>query len=175
MSVKHYKKKKLPQLSDAEAHLIKCNEYALIGIEELKLSEFNDLLNRVYLTKDILIDKFYELYPDKNPYKPQSNEFADEIRNIFNEHLPSFKNKSRQQPHVYYRHCYCYFMRKHTTYSLCRIGLPFDYNHTTVIHATRNVEKALEVNNSAIVEVVNFVNEKLKEELKKKNIKIENY
>lgn len=175
METKHYRKKKLPQLADAEAHLIKCNEYALKGINELKLSEFNDLLNRVYLAKDILIDQFNKMYPERNAFKPQSTEYADEIKTIFNEFFPTFRNKTRQEPHVQYRHCYCYFMRKNTTYSLNRIGMPFSYNHTTVIHAVRNVEKELEANSSAYIEIVNFVNDKLKLELEKKGIKIQNY
>lgn len=167
MRTKHYRKKKLPQLADAEAHLIKCNEYALRGINELKLSEFNDLLNRVYLAKDILIDQFNKMYPERNPYKPQSAEYVDEIKTIFNEYFPSFRDKTREEPHVQYRHCYCYFMRKHTTYSLKRIGMPFAQDHTTILSAIRNVEKELEQENTKFIEIVNFVNTKLAEVIKK--------
>jgi chromosomal replication initiation ATPase DnaA len=175
METKHYRKKKLPQLADAEAHLIKCNEYALKGINELKLSEFNDLLNRVYLAKDILIDQFNKMYPERNALKPQSAEYADEIKTIFNEYFPTFRKKTREQPHVQYRHCYCYFMRNHTTYSLSRIGMPFNYNHTTVIHAVRNVQKELDASSSVYLDIIDFVTKKLTEELSKKGIKIQNY
>ncbi len=163
------KKKKLPQLIDAEAHLIKCSEYALKGINELKLSEFNDLVNRVYLAKDILIDKFRELYPDKNPRKPHSAEYADEIKEIFNEYYPTFRSVTREEPHVQYRHCYCYFMRKYTSYTLKRVGLPFGHDHTTIINAVRNVEKELDTDNTKFVEIVDFVNKKLIEKGKKLN------
>lgn len=161
MKTKKPRKKSLPQLIDAEAHIVKCNEYAIRGINELKLSEFSDLLNRVYLIKDILVDKFNELYPDRDAVKPHSSEYSDEIKEIFNQYFPTFRSKKRTEPEVWHRQCYCYFMRKYTNHSLKRIGMPFGSDHTTILHSVRTVKKELDCENPAFVEIVTFVENKL--------------
>jgi len=169
------KQRELPQLSDAEIHIKKCYEYAERGIEEIKMSEFSDLLNRIILTKDILSTKFRELYPNRNTQKPFSDEMSDMIIEIFDEHFPRYKLWTRETPCVWYRQCYCYFMRKYTTTSFRIIGLPWNANHSTMCHSENTVKRELACESNVYVEIVDFVENKIQEKLAKRTIKIENH
>lgn len=169
------KQRQLYQLSDAELHIKKCYEYAERGIEEIKMSEFSDMLNRILLTKDILINKFNELYPNRNTTKPFSEEMGDIIKEIFDEHFPRYQLKTREQPCVWYRQCYCYLMRKYTTKSFREIGMPWSANHTTICHSENTVKRELNCESNVYVEIINFVEKKIKEALAKKTAMLENY
>lgn len=169
------KQRELPQLSDAELHIKKCFEYAERGIEDIKMSEFSDLLNRIILIKDIIATKFRDLYPERNTAKPFSDEMNDLIKQIFDEHFPRYKIRTRETPSVWYRQCYCYFMRKYTTTSFRVIGLPWDMDHSTISHSENTVKRELACESNVYVEIINFVEEKIKDKLEKRTDIIENY
>jgi len=169
------KQRELFELTDAELHLKKCYEYAERGIEDIKMSEFSDLLNRVLLTKDILLNKFCELYPNRKTTKPFSQEMSESIKEIFDEHFPKYKLKTRETPSVWYRQCYCYFMRKYTTTSFKEIGKPWEANHSTICHSENTVKRELACESNVYVEIINFVEDKIKEALSKRTDLIENY
>jgi len=162
------KQRELYQLSDAELHIKRCNEYAEKGIENIKMSEFSDLLNRVMLTKDILVSKFCELYPNRITAKPFSEELGDFIVEIFNTNFPTYKNKTRQQPFVWYRQCYCYLMRKYTAKSFREIGMPWNANHSTICHSENTVKRELDCESNVYVEIITFAEEKIKEKIEKR-------
>jgi len=163
MGITTHRKRKLPQLKDAEQHLIKCNEYALRGVNELKLSEFNDLLNRVFLVKDILVDKFNYLFPDRITARPKATANVEDIVDIYKTYYPTYAKKTRTRPTVWHRQTFCWFMRKKTNCSLQEIANMFNQDHSSCLHSINVVEKELECENYTYKEIVDFVTEKLKE------------
>lgn len=169
------KRRETAQLKDAELHIKKCFEYAERGIEEIKMSEFSDLLNRILITRDILVLKFRELYPDKNASKPFTDDMSVLIKEIFDEYFPRYKLRTRETPCVWYRQCYFYLMRKHTAESFKNIGSFWKMNHTTVVHADNAVKMQLECKDNVYVEIVNFVEDKIKEKLHQITIQTENH
>jgi chromosomal replication initiation ATPase DnaA len=169
------KQRELYQLSDAEAHIKKCYEYAERGIEEIKMSEFSDMLNRILLTKDILVNKFNELYPNRRVRKPYSEQMADFINEIFDEYFPKHAISKREQPYVWHRQTYCYFMRKYTALSFKKIGEKFGYDHSSICHSENVVKKELACETNVYTEIIDFVEDKIKEKLHQITIQTENH
>lgn len=163
MGITTHRKKKLPQLKDAEQHLLKCAEYANRGVNELKLSEFNDLLNRVFLAKDILVDKFNYLFPDRLTAKPKATANVEDIVDIYKTYYPTYIKKTRQKSIIRNRQTFCWFMRKKTNFTLQEIADIFNYDHSSILHSINVVEKELECENYSYKEIVDFVSLKLKE------------
>jgi chromosomal replication initiation ATPase DnaA len=165
MSCKTSRLRKLHELKDAELHLKKCFEYSQHGIEELKLTEFSDLLNRVLITRDILVAQFEKLYPEVATKRIFSLSKFNEIKELFDTHFPTYKNKNRRYPNVIYKHCFFYIAKKHTLMPYKAIGESIgSYDHSTVISAKNVVIKEIETGNENYIEVIRFIESRLNNE-----------
>ena len=165
MGCKTQRLRKIYELKDAELHLKKCFEYSQRGIEEIKLTEFSDLLNRVLITRDILVNKFEELYPEVASKKTFSLSKFDEIKQLFETHFPSYKDNNRKYPNVIYKHCFFYIAKKHTLMPYKSIGESIgNYDHSTVISAKNVVIKEIETGNENYIEVIRFIESRLNNE-----------
>ena len=165
MGCKTSRLRKLHELKDAELHLKKCFEYSQRGIEEIKISEFSDLLNRVLIVKDILVNKFEELYPEVVSKRIFSISKFDEIQALFETHFPTYKKRSRTYPNVIYKHCFFYIAKKHTLMPYKAIGESIGkYDHSTVLSAKNVVMREIETGNQNYIEVIKFIEARLNNE-----------
>lgn len=162
MSLKTPKTRKSIDLKDAENHFKACYEISRRGINEIKLSEFNNLLNRTIIVKNILVSKFEQLYPKRNVYKPNDVKLGKEIRNIFDEYYPSYKEPHKRMPTIIYRQVYFYLIRKHTSITFTKIGKELDLDHSSVVHSKNIVLVEIEMGNKAYTDIIYFVEEKLR-------------
>jgi len=170
MSLKTPRIRKSIDLRDAENHFKACYEISKKGINEIKMSEFNDLLNRTILAKDILVSKFEQLYPERNIDKPYSTKLHEEIKELFEEYYPSYKVDNKEYPNIIYRQCYFYLLRKHTSVTFKKMGDELGYDHSTVVHSKNIVLTEIELKNQSYLEVIECIESKLSEPLIKKEL-----
>lgn len=165
MGVKTNRLRRLHELKDAEQHLKKCYEYSQRGIEEIKLTEFSDLLNRVLITRDILVEQFGKLYPEVKSKRIFSLSKFEEIKDLFDTYFPTYKDKGRRYPNIIYKHCFFYLAKKHTLMSFKSIGESIgSYDHSTVLSAKNVVISEIETENENYTEVIRFIESRLNNE-----------
>ena len=150
-------------LKNCEEHIKDCYVLSSKGILELKISEFNQLLNKMMISVDILTTQFNLLYPERIKNKVFDASKFEEIHSLFKDYFDGFNNKTRKEPFVIYRQCFSYLCRKHIGMSLATIGnFLNNQDHTTIIHSVRTVEKEISLKNLNYTEIIDFIEQKIK-------------
>lgn len=104
-----------------------------------------------------------------NPYTfpglPEMNTDADTVKRViakeFGISIDAMMSRSRVRSHSTARHVFCYIMRQYTDMRHREIGDMIGRDHSSVIHAVKNIAGLIEVNTSVKEKV-----ERIKQDLK---------